>query len=214
MSRAKTIAIDGAVAVGKTSVGRVLAQRLGYRFIDTGIMYRALTWKALKLGVNLEDEQGLTKLALETEIELKDRVLVDGKDVTAEVRKPQVEANVSLASMVAGVRKAMVAKQRAMVSEGVVMAGRDIGTVVLPNADFKVYLVASPQERARRRHQELAELGEASDYDTILSDLMRRDRIDSERAMSPLYPAPDARIIDTDGVELEEVVAQILRIVE
>ena len=213
MSRAQRIAIDGAVAVGKSTVGRLIARRLGYQFVDTGVLYRALTWKALELGIDLDDVEGLTKLSLETEFELTpdSSVLVDGRDVSDQVRKPEVEARVSLVSVVAGVRKAMVAKQRAMAEERVVMVGRDIGTVVIPDADLKLYLVASPEERARRRYLEMAELGEAVDYATILSDLVRRDRIDSERTTSPLRPAPDAMIIDTDGIGPEEVVAEILQ---
>lgn len=217
MSRPSTIAIDGPVAVGKSSVGKLLAQRLGYRFIDTGAMYRALTWKALKLGIDLEDEQGLAQLAAETRIDLahNGEVFVDGQKVTEAIRSRQVEGGVSLVSKVAGVRQALVRRQREMARGGnVVMAGRDIGTVVLPQADLKVYLEASARERARRRYRELVERDEVADYQAILADLERRDGIDSQRAHSPLQPAPDARIIDTERLGLAEVVAAITELME
>ncbi len=216
VKKVSTIAIDGAVAVGKTTVGRLLARRLGYRFIDTGSMYRALTWKALKLKLDLEDEQGLGRLAATTRLEFSNQaVLIDGCDITPEIRTPKVEENVSLVSRVRGVREVMVDKQRMMAKSGeIVMAGRDIGTVVLPQAELKVYLVASPQERARRRYLEMLESGQEPSYDAILAELMRRDTLDSERAISPLKPAPDARIINTDGIGPEEVVAEILKMME
>lgn len=209
------IAIDGPVAAGKSTLGRLLAQRLGYRFVDTGSMYRALTWKALRLNTGLEDEGALSRLAESTKIELAqpDRTLVDGHDVTRGIQHSEVEAGVSLVAKVAGVRKVLVKQQQALAQGGkVVMAGRDIGTVVLPHAEVKVYLDASLEERARRRYLELAERGDAADYHAVLADLIRRDEIDSERAISPLQPAPDARIIDTDGISAEQVLSEILTI--
>jgi cytidylate kinase len=209
------IAIDGPVAAGKSTVGRLLAQRLGYRFVDTGSMYRALTWKALRLNTGLEDEGALSRLAESTKIELAppDRTLVDGQDVTREIQDPEVEAGVSLVAKVAGVRKVLVKQQQALAQGGkVVMAGRDIGTTVLPHAEVKVYLDASFEERARRRYLELMERGDAADYQAVLDDLRRRNEIDSERAISPLQPAPDARIIDTDGISAEQVLSEILTI--
>lgn len=198
------VAIDGPVAVGKSTVGKLVAQKLGYDFIDTGMMYRALTWLALKLGLDIEDEAALSKLAAETRIE----------DVTGDLHHPEVEAKVSEVSKVAGVREALVAQQRRMAEKGkVVMAGRDIGTVVLPQAELKIFLGASPEERARRRYREKAERGEAN-YEDILAELKRRDEIDSQRAISPLRPDPEARIIDTEFLSPEQVVAQIFDIIE
>ncbi len=214
MPKPSMIAIDGPVASGKSTLGRLLAQRLGYRFVDTGAMYRALTWRAIKLSIDLEDEEELSQLAANTKIEFAppgDNVLVDGHDVTREIQDWQVEAGVSLVARVAGVRKVLVEQQRGLAQKGeIVMAGRDIGTTVLPHAELKVYLVASIEERARRRYLELVERGEAADYEAILADLIRRDEIDSERPISPLQPAPEARIIDTDGLSADQVLSEIL----
>jgi len=214
MPKPSMIAIDGPVASGKSTLGRLLAQRLGYRFVDTGAMYRALTWRAIKLSIDLEDEEELSQLAANTKIEFAppgDNVLVDGHDVTREIQDWEVEAGVSLVARVAGVRKVLVEQQRGLAQKGeIVMAGRDIGTTVLPHAELKVYLVASIEERARRRYLELVERGEAADYEAILADLIRRDEIDSERPISPLQPAPEARIIDTDGLSADQVLSEIL----
>ncbi|MEE8472889.1 MAG: (d)CMP kinase [Dehalococcoidia bacterium] len=208
----RLITIDGPVAVGKSTVGRLLAGKLGYRFIDTGAMYRALAWKALKLGLDPEDEEGLSELARSTAMEFSGdgELLVDGQVVSHELRQPSVEERVSLVSRIAEVRQAMVAQQQAIAREsGAVMAGRDIGTVVLPQAELKVYLEASAEERARRRYQELRQQGKDVDYASVLDDLKRRDNIDSQRAVSPLRPASDAHIIDTEGLEVEVVVDRI-----
>lgn len=218
-----TITIDGPGAAGKNTIGILLAKRYGYPFLDTGAVYRALTWQALQLGIGLEDEEALTKLALETEITLLSSksddghcpVLVNGRDVSAETRREDVEKGVSLVSKVPGVREELVAKQRQMASEGgLVMAGRDIGTVVLPNADLKIYLTASPEERARRRFLELTKKNAPADYDNVLADLQRRDKIDSERAHAPLRPAVDAKIVDTDKLEIDQVIARVVEIIE
>jgi cytidylate kinase len=213
------IAIDGPVAVGKSTVGRLVAERLGHRFVDTGAMYRALTWKALGLGINLKDEARLTQLAANTRIDLlppedgeegDGAVLVDGCDISPEIHTPEVESGVSPVAKVAGVRKILVSQQRRMAEKSkLVMVGRDIGTVVLPQADLKVYLVASAEERARRRYQELIARGQRKDYPSILHDLRLRDETDSLRATSPLRPASDAEVIDTEGLSLEEVVEAI-----
>ena len=223
MSKPSIIAIDGPVAAGKSTVGQLLARKLGYRFLDTGEMYRALTWKALKLNIGLEDEAELSRLASSTRIELvtpvggDDRccVLVDGRDVAAEIHTLEVDASVSLVSMVAGVRKVMVEQQRRLAQDGkIVIAGRDIGTIVLPHAELKVYLGASVAVRARRRYLEMIERGEAADYQAILAELMKRDEIDSQRAISPLEPASDARMIDTDGLNPDQVLAEILSMMD
>jgi len=223
MSKLETIAIDGPVAVGKSVVGSLLAKSLGYRFLDTGAMYRALTWKALQLGIDLNDEEALSKLAAETEINITSAgsddgcclILINGRNVSPETRREEVEKSVSLVARVAGVRKAMVVKQLMLASKGkVVMAGRDIGTVVLPDAKLKIYLSASPKERARRRYHELLERGVQTGYDKVLSDLNKRDKLDSERALGPLRPAVDAMIIDTDGLDVEQVLARIVGTIE
>lgn len=215
MPNPATIAIDGPVAVGKSAIGSLLAQRLGYRFLDTGAMYRALTWLALELGIDLEDEKALEELALGANIELAaEAVMVAGRDVTGDIRGEEVERGVSLVAKVAGVRRALVAKQQQLAQGGqVVMAGRDIGTVVLPHAELKLYLAASPEERARRRHLESVQRGEKAHYEQVLAELKRRDKIDSERALAPLQPAPDAKIIDTDGLNIEQVLAEIMGII-
>lgn len=205
--------------MGKTTIGSLLAHKLSYSFVDTGAMYRALTWKALKLGIDLEDEDKLSQLALNTKIEFASKknlsVFVDGEDASDKVRCSEVERGVSLVSRVAGVRRAMVKEQRKIAGRRrVIMAGRDIGTVVLPRAGLKIFLTASPEERARRRYVELTSKGERADYKVILSELVRRDEIDSQRAVSPLQPAVDAKIIDTEGLTPEQVVHKILAFME
>jgi cytidylate kinase len=215
MPNPATIAIDGPGAVGKNAIGSLLAQRLGYRFLDTGAMYRALTWLALELGIDLEDEKALEELALGANIELAaEAVMVADRDVTGDIRGEEVERGVSLVAKVAGVRRALVAKQQQLAQGGqVVMAGRDIGTVVLPHAELKLYLAASAEERAHRRYLELVQRGEEAHYEQVLAELKRRDKIDSERALAPLQPAPDAKIIDTDGLNIEQVLAEIMGII-
>jgi len=214
---APVIAIDGPVASGKTAVGLALARELGYRLVDTGMMYRALTWLALERGVGLEDEAGLTVLAEGARIELGQptdgglaTIRVDGRDITAELRSPAVDRAVSYVSRVPGVRRAMVERQRAFGREGrLIMLGRDIGGVVLPDATAKVYLDATPGERARRRHLELKAAGIERPEAEILQELEQRDEMDRQRHVSPLKPAADAVVIDTDGVPLEEVIARV-----
>jgi cytidylate kinase len=218
LPRPSTIAIDGPVAAGKTAVGISLAQQLGYRFIDTGLMYRAIAWAALREGVSPEDEAAVTALAQRTRIEVASsvgedgpRLHVEGRDITGELRTKDVEYGVSLVSRYVGVRQAMVARQRTLAKEGrIVMAGRDIGTVVLPDADLKVFLIASPKERARRRHRDMEEAGQSPDLARVLEDLLARDKLDTERAISPLRPGDDAQIIDTDHIDLNQVIERIL----
>jgi len=210
------IAIDGPVAVGKSSVGRLLAKRLGFSFFDTGLMYRAFTWKVLRLGVSPEDEKELSQLANITRFDFVPSqegflsVVLDGEDVSSELLCPEIEKKVSVVSKVADVRRVMVSEQRRFTQRGqVAMAGRDIGTVVLPWAELKVFLIASVKERANRRYKELMERGEKIDYNIILADLKERDENDSHRAVSPLKPADDAIIIDTGGLSLKQVVDRI-----
>jgi len=219
-----TIAIDGPAASGKSTIAEKLARELGYLFFDTGVMYRAVTLAALRRLGAVEDEAAVSRLAEEVEIDItppgendgrKYDVLLDGEDVTWDIRSPEVEANVSQVSAYPGVRKAMTAQQRRIGLRGrCVMVGRDIGTVVLPEADLKIYLVASPEERARRRHQENLQRGLASDYPAILQAMIRRDQIDSTREVAPLKPAADAHIIDTDGLSIEEVLGRVRSLLE
>ncbi len=214
------IAIDGPVAAGKSAVGGQVARRLGYRFIDTGMMYRALTCVALDRGLAPEDETALNELADSVTLTVQpgsldapeaSRVLVDGIDVTSRLRTTEIGMAVSLVSRVPAVRRAMVAVQRQLAEAGhVVVVGRDIGTVVLPDAPLKVYLDASANERARRRHEELQAAGDHVTLRQVRDELAHRDAIDSQRDASPLRPANDALVIDTDRLSLEEVVERIL----
>ncbi|MBI1885485.1 MAG: (d)CMP kinase [Chloroflexi bacterium] len=220
----QVIAIDGPSAAGKSTVGREVARRLGYPFLDTGAMYRAITWVALHRAVDLSDEDALGELSRSTDIAVGPpadgsiepcTVWVDSEDVTERLRLPEVEAAVSLVSRVPEVRTALVETQRELAGrQAVVMAGRDIGTVVLPQADLKVYLEASVGERAGRRYRELRELGQDVSVEGVLRDLARRDSIDSQRATSPLRAAEDAVIIDTNDMTLDDVVERVMRLVE
>jgi cytidylate kinase len=209
------IAIDGPAASGKSTLGRRLADALGYLFFDTGVMYRAVTWLALQRGLDIRAEQAVTALAESEPVEVRPAsvadgragdVMVGGRDVTWEIRQPEVDANVSIVAAYSGVRRALSRQQRLIGQRGrVVMVGRDIGTVVLPEADLKIFLVASAQERARRRHEEVQSRGEPSDYHEILSKVMERDRIDTTRDVAPLKAAPDAVLIDSDRLSADEV---------
>jgi cytidylate kinase len=213
------IAIDGGAASGKSTVGSLLARRLGYTYFDTGIMYRAVTWAALERGIPIEDEPAVTALAEALVIQVKPptqddgrqvSVYADGCDVTWAIRQPAVDAAVSPVSAYPGVRRALTAQQRRIAAQGrIVMVGRDIGTVVLPHADFKLYILASVEERARRRFLERRARGEEVSYQQVLDAMRRRDRIDSQRAHAPMRPADDAVIIDTDGLDVEGVMACI-----
>ncbi len=223
MALPSTIAIDGPAASGKSTVGGLLAQRLGYLFFDTGAMYRAVTWEVLQRGVDVGDEEAVSRLARELKIDIAKpehddgrqyTVLADGEDVTWEIRRSEVDRHVSPVSAYAEVRRALTEQQRRMGERGqVVMVGRDIGTVVLPNADLKVYLDASAEVRARRRYLELLERGEEADFEEILADMRRRDQIDSNREVAPLKVAEDAVRVDTDNLGVEEVLDELERLV-
>jgi cytidylate kinase len=210
------IAIDGPVAVGKSSVGLRLAKRLGYIFFDTGMIYRAFTWKVRRSRVSPQDEPKLCQLATSTEFDFmpsKDgalSVFIDGEDVTSKLLSPGIEELVASVAKAAGVRQAMVSKQRDLAQRGgVVMAGRDIGPVVLPWAELKIFLTASTEVRADRRYKELLKRGQNSSLEAVLADLKRRDEMDINRSISPLKPAEDAIIINTEKLSLEQVVDKI-----
>ena len=187
------------------------------RFLDTGTMYRAITWAALEQGMDMSDKDALSELAerLEVRIEFEEgeqRIIVEGADATDEIRSQTVEANVSPVSTIARVRRALVDQQRRIASggeSGIVMVGRDIGTVVLPDAQVKAYLEASLDVRSRRRHDELRRKGEGRDLGALMEEVRMRDKIDSERSNSPLRPAVDAVVIDTDRLRIDQVVDRI-----
>jgi len=214
------IAIDGPAASGKSTLGLRLAQALDYLFFDTGVMYRAITWLALDHGIDVNDEAALTALAEETPIDVAPAsvpdgracdVLVDGKDITWETRGRNVESNVSLVSAYRGVRAALSQQQRRIGLRGkVVMVGRDIGTVVLPEADLKIYLDASAEERAKRRYEEILARGGKADYTEILAKVTERDHIDSTRDVAPLKAAEDAVVLDSDKLSADEVFEKAL----
>ncbi len=211
------VAIDGPAGSGKSTVAKIVAQRLGYLYVDTGAMYRALTLKALRLGMNLHDGEGLAALAHSTDIAFVSepeggvRVLLDGEDVSEAVRTPEVSEWVSVVSAFPGVREALTAKQKSLAMKGgVVMDGRDIQTVVAPDAEVKIFLTATQKERARRRWLELQGRGFEVRYEDILRDIRERDRWDSTRAVAPLQKAPDAVEIDTTNMTPEEVAEQIV----
>lgn len=216
--RPNIIAIDGPAASGKSTIGKRLADHLGYLFFDTGVMYRAITWITLRSGVDVSDESAITQMAEDVFVDVRppsqsDRacdVIVGLTDITWETRRPEVDANVSVVSAYAGVRRALSQQQRVIGQRGrVVMVGRDIGTVVLPEADLKIYLDASAEERARRRFDEIRARGGEADYEEILSKVRERDRIDSTRAVAPLRPADDAVILDSDKLSADEVFARV-----
>lgn len=217
------IAIDGPAASGKSTVAKSVARRLGFRHLDTGAMYRAVAWLALEEGMPLDDAQGLTELATHNEISfdyadraaLATAVHIAGHDVTAAVRSPEVDAAVSPVSAVPGVRTALVMQQRRLASaQDTVVEGRDIGTVVFPHAEVKVFLTASAEERARRRRIDLAAQGHALGQAEVQARLERRDQYDSTRAASPLQAAADAELLDTTGLSVEQVVDAIVMRVE
>ena len=208
------IAIDGPSGVGKGTIARAIASELGYRHVDSGAMYRAVGWKALQLGVPLDDEAGVVRIADASTIEISaSLVTIDGLDVTRAIRTPDIDSAAAAVARLPRVRTILVDRQRTLgANRGIVMEGRDIGTVVFPTADVKLYLDASAEERARRRALDPAHSGPAAiaDVATLLSE---RDRSDSTRAASPLYAAADATVIDTTGAPIDDVVARVMGIV-
>lgn len=222
--RPSTIAIDGPAASGKSTIGALLAECLSYIYFDTGVMYRAVTWAALARGIAIEDEAGVTALAEALQIDVirptvddgrQYTVLADGQDVTWAIRTPEVDRGVSPVSVYPGVRAALTAQQRRIGSKGqIVMVGRDIGTVVLPDADLKIYLDATLEKRIDRRYREVLGRGEVAEYETVVESVRQRDEIDSSRALAPLRPAEDAVVIDTTPLTVGQVLEQVLVLVD
>lgn len=224
MSPARMIAIDGPAAAGKSTLAQRLADELGILYFDTGVMYRAVTLAALWHEVPIDDEEAVTEIARCLPIDVRpptvqdDRkydVLMGGEDVTWAIRSPEVDAHVSQVSMYIGVRQAMTQRQREIGLRGdVVMVGRDIGTVVLPEADLKIYLDATTEERAQRRYLESQEMGEEESLEEILDSLRMRDELDSTRDLAPLRAAPDAIILDTTSLNADQVFERVIALAQ
>jgi cytidylate kinase len=218
MTKNISIAIDGPAAAGKSTVAKIVAEKFSYIYIDTGAMYRAITYKAQMANINLEDEGALFQLLLNTKIELfpgdnGQLVYIDGKDVTNEIRSSDVTNYVSIVAKHKLIREEMVKRQQEFaVNGGVVMDGRDIGTFVLPNAEVKVFLLASVEERAQRRHLENIQKGYPSDLEKLKEEIAIRDKIDSEREIAPLRKAKDAIEIDTTSLSIHDVVDKIVNL--
>ena len=215
----RVIAIDGPAGAGKSTVAKIVAEKLGYTYIDTGAMYRAVAWKTLQQSSEATDEAILRAVeGIDVRLACTDsgtRVTVDGTDVTGEIRTPEVTHIVSRVAALGPVREKMVELQRAMAADGaVVMDGRDIGTNVLPNADVKIFLTASVEERARRRYDEMKEKGYAVVFDDLKKEIASRDKQDSERAISPLRQAEDAILLDSTALSIDAVVARIMELSE
>jgi cytidylate kinase len=212
MTAEPIVAIDGPSGSGKSTVARGVAERLGLEVLDTGAMYRALTLLVLERGVEPSDGVECARVARELNLEVGVRTILDGRDVSAAIRGPEVTAHVSTVSAHPAVRETLVARQRAWVAahDGGVVEGRDIGTVVFPGARVKVYLTASDEERARRRQRDEVAADRSVGVDSVHADLARRDAIDSNRTVSPLRVAPDALTIDTTGRDVDDVVAEIV----
>ena len=219
----RTIAIDGPAGAGKSTIGALVAERLGYLYLDTGAMYRAIALAAKRRGIDPDDTERLASLAREVRVLIgpptkRDgrayTVLLDGDDVTWTIREADIDRIVSQVARVPAVREAMVEQQRALAERGrLVMVGRDIGTVVLPDADRKIYLTASAAERAKRREEELRSRGQIRPRQELLQEILRRDQLDSERAVAPLKAAEDAIVLQTDGLSVGQALEKVLAII-
>jgi cytidylate kinase len=224
MALPRTIAIDGPAGAGKSTIGALVAERLGYLFLDTGAMYRAVALAAARRAIDPDDVERLTELAKNVRIMIGPptkqdgrayTVLLDGRDVTWDIRSADIDRTVSQVARVPGVRDAMVEQQRSLAGQSrVVMVGRDIGSVVLPAAERKVFLTASASERARRREEELASRGERRPRQELLHEILRRDQLDTERAVSPLKAAEDAIVVQTDGLSVREALDKVLAAIQ
>jgi len=213
--KALVIAIDGPSGAGKGTVARAVARSLDYRHVDSGAMYRAVAWKALHAGVALDDEAAVARIAETAAIEVTaSAVTIDREDVTRQIRTPEIDRAAASVARLPAVRTILVARQRAMGADGgIVMEGRDIGTVVFPHADVKIYLDATAEERARRRASDPAHTGVPARVSEVATLLTERDTSDQTRAASPLYVAADARVIDTTGKSIDEVVGAVMDMV-
>ena len=208
------VTIDGGVASGKSAVGRRVAERLGLPFVDSGLMYRAITRLAAQRRIDAHDSEAITKLAESTNVRIDgERVWADGMELSEGIYDTDYSDALPIVSATPGVRKALVEQQRRMGGAGVVMAGRDIGTVVFPNAEYKFFLVASLDEKVRRRAAQYERRGERVDEESMRKEVEHRDRVDSERSVAPLRPAADATLIDTDQLDIEQVVERIVQAV-
>jgi cytidylate kinase len=206
------IAIDGGVASGKSAVGKRVAEALGLPFVDSGLMYRAITRIAAERGIDPHDDEAITKLARSTDVKIDgERIWADGVELTNGIYDADYSEALPLVAAIPGVREALVEQQRRMGDTGVVMAGRDIGTVVFPDADYKFFLVASLDEKVRRRAAQFEKRGERVDQEAMRKEVEERDRVDTQRAVAPLRPAPDAVVIDTDRLDVDQVVDVILK---
>ncbi|HAF10019.1 MAG TPA: (d)CMP kinase [Chloroflexi bacterium] len=224
MAMPRTVAIDGPAGAGKSTIGALVAERLGYLFLDTGAMYRAVALAAMRRGIDPDDGEKLSDLVTTVRIMIGPptkqdgrayTVLLDGNDVTWEIRSADIDRIVSQVARVSGVRDAMVEQQRSLAGTGrVVMVGRDIGTVVLPDAERKIFLTASAGERARRREEELASRGERRPRHELLHEILRRDQLDTERPVSPLRAADDAIVVPTDGLAVREALDKVLAAIQ
>jgi len=218
MKKPLIITIDGPAGAGKSTVAHMLAARLGLAYVDSGATYRAAALKVIESGVAPDDEDGIARVVAAADIRLVPRgtqpqVFLDGRDVTVEIRTQEVTQAASRVSRLPAVREKLIALQRSMLKEpGVVMEGRDIGTVVFPDAPLKIFLMAEPEERARRRARQDQQEGRQASLEETLAEISRRDRRDAERRISPLVPAEDAVILDSTGLTAEEVVEQILEL--
>jgi len=219
------IAIDGPAAVGKSTMGKLIARELGFLYIDTGAIYRAITWKVLKNNININDEEMIYNLVSDTCITIERvnnknlndyyHIFIDGEDVTEEIRNPRIDQNVSQIARLPKVRKQLIYLQKELAEKGnIVMEGRDIGSVILPQADIKFYFTASEEERINRRFKELINKGYSIDYEVVKKQIIQRDKIDSKRKYAPLIKAKDAILIDSTEKSIEEVKDKILKIIK
>lgn len=219
------IAIDGPAAVGKSTMGKIIARELGFLYIDTGAIYRAITWKVLKNNINVYDEDIISNLVSNTYITIKRKnrnslkgyynIFIDGEDVTEEIRSPKIDQNVSQIAKLPKIRKQLIYLQRKLAKKGnIIMEGRDIGSVILPQADIKLYFTASEEERIKRRYKELIDEGYNIDYKEVKKQIVQRDETDSKRKYAPLIKAKDAILIDSTEKSIEEVKDKILKTIK